>query len=135
MVLGCGFFAGSGGLEAWIDEAGNLVIPAVAMPRGNGSVVVRHGGRPDPASLSVPRRGLLVVAAASALLIAAIVMFAMHGRQWPWTGFAGSTSLWSWLRVLVQPVAIAFLIVRLFIGAPLRLGAPHAWPARSCWRS
>jgi hypothetical protein len=110
-----------GALEAWVDESGNLVIPAVALPRGNESVIVRHGGRLDPASLSLPRRGLLAVAAASALLIAATAMFAVHGRQWPWTGFAGSTSLWSWLRLLVQPVAIAFLTVRLFIGAPLRM--------------
>src|SRR5579862_5407236 len=92
-----------GALEAWIDETGNLVIPAVALPRGSETVVVRHGGRLDPVSLSVPRRGLVAVAAASALLIAVVVMFAVYGRQWPWTGFAGSTSLWSWLRLLVQP--------------------------------
>lgn len=112
----------SSALEAWVDEAGNLVIPAVAMPRGNETVVVRQGGRLDPASLSVPRRGLLAVAVASGVLIAVVAVFALHARQWPWTGFADSTSLWSWLRLLVQPLAIAFLTVRLFIDAPLRVG-------------
>ena len=112
-------------LEAWVDEAGNLVIPAAALPRegrASASVLVRHGGRLDPASLAVPRRGLFAVAAVSAVLIGVIAVFALHARQWPWTGFAGSTSLWSWVRLLVQPLAIAFLTVRLFIGAPLRVG-------------
>jgi hypothetical protein len=57
-----------------------------------------------------------------ALLIGVIAMFAANGRQWPWTGFADSTSLWSWLHLLVQPIALAFLTVRLLMGAPLRVG-------------
>lgn len=112
-------------LEAWVDEHGNLVIPAAALPRdrrGSASVVLGQGRGIEPPSPSVPRRGLLVVAAVSVLLIGLIATFAVHGRQWPWTGFADSTSLWSWLHLLVQPVALAFLTVRLLMGAPLRVG-------------
>jgi hypothetical protein len=112
-------------VEAWLDDAGNLVIPAAALPhdrRSSSSVVVGNRAGRDPASLDVPRLGLLAVAAATVLLVGLIALFAVNGRQWPWTGFAGTTSLWSWLRLLVQPMALAFLTVRLLMGAPLRLG-------------
>jgi hypothetical protein len=55
------------------------------------------------------------------MLMGLITLFAVNGQQWSWTGFAGSTSLWNWLRLLVQPIALAFLTVRLLMGAPLRL--------------
>ena len=100
-------------LEAWVDEAGNLVIPAEALSRD------RRGERGSP---PVPRSRLLAVVAVSAVMIGVIAMFAANGRQWPWTGFADSTSLWSWLHLLVQPIALAFLTVRLLMGAPPRVG-------------
>lgn len=112
-------------VEAWVDDAGNLVIPAAALPRdrrSSASVVVGNGAGLDPASRDVPRLGLLAVAAATVLLMGLIALFAVNGRQWSWTGFAGSTSLWNWLRLVVQPIALAFLTVRLLMGAPLRLG-------------
>jgi len=111
-------------LEAWVDDAGNLVIPAAALPRdrrSTASVVLGQARRAGGRSPSVAPRGLLAAAATTVVLIGVIAMFAAHGRQWPWTGFADSTSLWSWLRLLVQPVALAFLTVRLLMGAPLRL--------------
>ncbi|HJS93936.1 MAG TPA: hypothetical protein VJ741_06710 [Solirubrobacteraceae bacterium] len=108
-------------LEAWVDDAGNLVIPASALPRarrGSANVLIgREGGSPP-----VSRLGLLAVAAATAVMIAVIAVFAANGRQWPWTGFADSTSLWNWLHLLVQPIALSFLTVRLLMGAPLRVG-------------
>lgn len=111
-------------LEAWVDDAGNLVIPAAMLPHDrsvSASVLIRRERGRAIRSRSVPRRGLLAVAAATALMVGVIAMFAANGRQWPWTGFAGSTSLWSWLHLLVQPIALAFLTVRLLIGAPLRV--------------
>lgn len=112
-------------VEAWLDDAGNLVIPAAALPRErrtSASVVVGKGGGLDPAAPEIPRLGLLAVAVATALLMGLIALFAVNARHWSWTGFAGSTSLWDWLRLLVQPIALAFLTVRLLMGAPLRLG-------------
>lgn len=112
-------------LEAWVDDAGNLVIPAAALREdrpGHARVVVGHGDRAGRDLESLERFGLLGVAVAATLLVGVIAMFAAHGRQWAWTGFAGSTSLWSWLHLLVQPIALAFITVRLLSGAPLRLG-------------
>jgi hypothetical protein len=47
-------------------------------------------------------------------------MVAVHGLQWNCTGFAGSTSLWDWLRLFAQPIALVFMTVRLVSSGPTR---------------
>jgi len=47
------------------------------------------------------------------VIAAAIAVFAVHGRQWHWTGFDGNTSLWAWLQTFAQPLAFVWLTVRL----------------------
>jgi putative effector of murein hydrolase LrgA (UPF0299 family) len=48
-----------------------------------------------------------------ALIAGAIVLFAIQGRQWRWTGFDGNVSLWSWLQTFAQPFAFVYLTMRL----------------------
>jgi hypothetical protein len=64
-----------------------------------------------------PSRGLLLAAAAAALLAGTIAVLAVHGRQWRWTGFEGNTSLWAWLQTFAQPLAFVSLTVRLTASA------------------
>ena len=64
-----------------------------------------------------PSRGLLLAAAAAALLAGTITVLAVHGRQWRWTGFDGNTSLWAWLQTFAQPLAFVSLTVRLTASA------------------
>jgi hypothetical protein len=110
---------GAGRVEAWIDEAGNLVVPAAALPpdvRSSAGVLVERsggGGRSWSAD-----RGAIVVFSAGLLLIAALAVFAANGRRWAWTGFANTTSLWSWLQLFVQPVALVFMTLRLRMSGP-----------------
>ena len=115
-------------LGASLDERGNLVIPAAALQldgRRDVRLVVSDSAAPAGGrSSAAARHGLIAVAAGALALLITIVMFAVHGRSWPWTGFAGETSLWSWLELLVAPVALASLTVRL-------LTTPRAWRA---WR-
>jgi hypothetical protein len=104
-----------GTIGAWIDEAGNLVVPAAALPPGvHGtarSVVIEGAGR---AGGSWPTRsGRIVAFGASLLLIATLVLSAANGHRWAWTGFAGTNSLWDWLRLFAQPVALVFMTLRL----------------------
>jgi hypothetical protein len=51
-----------------------------------------------------------------AAVIVAVVVLATMGSRWPWTGFASNESLWSWLTLLAQPVALAVLTIRLVSG-------------------
>lgn len=109
----------AGALEAWVDKAGNLVVPAAALPRdvyGGARVVVERPARVRR-SWSADL-GAIVVFTTSLLLIATLVVFAANGRHWRWTGFAGTTSLWDWLHLLVQPVALVFMTLRLRTAGP-----------------
>ena len=60
-----------------------------------------------------PSPMLLLGAAAVIVLAGTIAVFAIHGRQWRWTGFDGNTSLWAWLQTFAQPLAFVSLTVRL----------------------
>jgi len=53
---------------------------------------------------------VLAIVAACALTIAVL---AVVGTDWSWTGFRGNGTLWSWLKLLVAPAALASLTVRL----------------------
>lgn len=64
-----------------------------------------------------PRSGWLLASAVVLGLVGMIVVFAVHGRQWRWTGFDGNTSLWSWLQTFAQPFAFVYLTLRLISGA------------------
>jgi hypothetical protein len=109
----------AGPLQAWIDEAGNLVVPAAALPRD-----VRATG---PVVVEAPRRarrswsadwGAIVVFSACLLLLATLAVLVANGRRWAWTGFANTTSLWDWLHLFVQPVALVFMTLRLRTSGP-----------------
>ena len=95
-----------------VDEHGNLVIPATALRRDpDGELrIVAHAGfdQAGPRLLESMRFRILL-----GTLVGIVAIFAVNGRNWPWTGFAGATSLWSWLKLLVTPAALASLIVRL----------------------
>jgi len=101
--------------EAWLDQAGNLVVPAAALPpdvHGGARVVVERP-RPPHRWWRYTDGGAIVVFSASLLLIAALAVFAANGSHWRWTGFAGNTSLWDWLHLFAQPVALVFMTLRL----------------------
>lgn len=49
------------------------------------------------------------VAAFATLMLAVVVLLAAMGPRWPWTGFVNNDNLWSWLKLLAQPLAFAAL--------------------------
>jgi hypothetical protein len=53
---------------------------------------------------------MLAMVVACALAIAAL---AIAGTRWSWTGFHDNGTLWSWLKLLVAPVALASLTIRI----------------------
>jgi hypothetical protein len=106
--------------EAWMDDEGNLVVPAAALPPDLPRIAWVAVERPRS-----PHRwwrytdwGAIVVFSAGLLLIAALAVFAANGRHWRWTGFANNTSLWDWLHLFVQPVALVFMTLRLRSSGP-----------------
>jgi hypothetical protein len=110
----------AGASEAWIDEEGNLVVPAAALPPGIHSPARVVVERPAPAHRwwRYTDWGAIVVFSAGLLLIATLAVFAANGRHWPWTGFGGTTSLWDWLHLFVQPIALVFMTLRLRTSGP-----------------
>ncbi len=47
---------------------------------------------------------------------AVVAIFALLGGGWSWTGFRGNGTLWSWLSLLMTPLAAAWLPIRLALG-------------------
>jgi hypothetical protein len=112
----------SGGCDAWLDEAGNLVVPAAALPSHLAPTVsLAVGPEPRPSRGSeLTLRATAAIAVAMLCLVGSLAIMAAHGRQWSWTGFAGSTSLWNWLHLFAQPIALVFMTVSLLSSTPTR---------------
>lgn len=83
-----------------------MQVTAARRSSGNGAI-----GRLRPVS------GWLLATIAAMVLAGTIAVFALHGRQWRWTGFDGNTSLWSWLQTFAQPFAFVYLTMRLLSSA------------------
>jgi hypothetical protein len=98
-----------------IDGQGNVVISgdglALASVDTEIFLVLDRAAASKPGGS--PNRAVLASPAALLLAAIAIAVLALHGRQWRWTGFEGNTSLWNWLTMFVQPVALTALTVRL----------------------
>ena len=84
------------------------------------AVTHRLAQRSDRKLLS-PARGLVLAGVALALVT---FVLATAGRTWSWTGFAGEETVWGWLELLLQPVAVVALVVQL-ISPP----NPRRWVA------
>ena len=96
--------------HAWLDEAGNLVVPAAALPPDlRLPAIVTVGQRPSRSdAFRLTLRATADVAFATLLLAGLLAVVASHGRQLTRTGFAGATPLWNWLHLFVQPIALVF---------------------------
>jgi hypothetical protein len=58
-------------------------------------------------------RSRLAIAISALALVVGVALIASAGRRWSWTGFSGQDTLWSWLSLLAQPVALAVLPLEL----------------------
>lgn len=96
-------------MPAVLDERGDLIVPAAELG------ALPPGARVKVTIISTPTRGRSVAVVGLGMVAAAlaVAVLATHGRQWRWTGFSGTVSLWSWMTLLVQPVALAALTIRL----------------------
>jgi hypothetical protein len=88
---------------------------------GTGVAAAPQAAPEAPVRADAPARtAVRVVAGAIALAFAALVIGG-YGLGWHWTGFADNGTLWSWLDLLVLPVA--FAVVPLWLKTRRRLSA------------
>jgi hypothetical protein len=106
-------------VELRIDDAGRLDAQRLLASLAPGTTV-RIAVLPEDAGgerrLTGHHNVVLAIVGACALGVAVV---AIAGTRWPWTGFRGNGMLWSWLKLLVAPAALASL--------PLRLASAGRW--------
>jgi hypothetical protein len=113
--------SGAATVRAVIGPDGALVVPPEELgDLAPGTSVTVTIARPEvtvtTSEVDADRQSLAVIVGALLAAAVAVGVLAGHGRQWPWTGFKGNDSLWSWLTMLVQPVALVALTLRLLAG-------------------
>jgi hypothetical protein len=97
------------------NQEAPMQITAARRPSVNGAIGQPGGSagsrlwrtRPQRAWPRASSGGLLARAAVLGLA-GVIVVFAVHGRQWRWTGFGGK-QLWDWLHLMLFPVVVVLL--------------------------
>jgi hypothetical protein len=102
-------------LSLAVAESGDLVVPSEHLdhlPPGTPVQVRITQLQPGVASTRVATAAAVAVAFGAAV----VAVMAAHANAWRWTGFQDNDSLWSWLTLLFQPVAVAVLTVRLVLG-------------------
>lgn len=117
-----------------VGEAGQLTSDAstvlASLPPGTEvRIDVLDRETPPPPEVRPPAEvgyavmlGLVVVCASS------VAVLALFGRTWTWTGFEGNGTLWSWLSLLMTPLAAAWLPIRLALtGRALPTWWKHMW--------
>ena len=92
-----------------VDDDGRLIVEG--LPPGTvARVVIEQAAAPGRWIWTRGRRGAAVAALAA---VAAVALIATIGRRWSWSGFSGHDTLWSWMSLLAQPVALAILPLEL----------------------
>lgn len=117
-------------LRGVVDEAGRLTAagePALAsLPPGTEVRIEVI----DPLQRPPAEAGYAVMLALVLACAASIAVLALLGRSWTWTGFKGNGTLWSWLSLVMTPLAAAWLPIRLALtGRVLPPWWRHLWSA------
>ena len=112
-----------------VGEEGRLQAEAArvlaSLPPGTEvQIEVIDGHGQPPATFAHTLMVTAVLAAA-----AVVAALALLGDGWTWTGFRGNGTLWSWLSLLMTPIAAAWVPIRLALGSrPL-----PRWMPRLLW--
>src|SRR4051794_34313273 len=104
-------------MKAVLDDRGNLVLQGPDLGNLPPGTVVNVMVSP-PHEEPRPARGPLLYAGVGTLIaiVVAVAVLAAYGQTWSWTGFEHNVTLWDWMTMLVQPIAIAALTFRLAVG-------------------
>src|SRR4051794_28899989 len=103
-------------MKAVLDDRGNLVLQAPELgnlPPGTVlNVMVSHPRKEPSSPPSLLYAGVGTIVA----IVIAVAVLAAEGQSWRWTGFENNVTLWDWMTMIVQPVALAALTFRLAVG-------------------
>ncbi|MDP9075541.1 MAG: hypothetical protein M3N98_15515, partial [Actinomycetota bacterium] len=45
-------------------------------------------------------------------VVAVTILLATYGRNWAWTGFGRNETVWDWLQLLAQPLALIIVVIQ-----------------------
>ena len=118
--------------EAWLegvaDERGRVVVdglPPGTPVRVRAELPGAGATRPAPVAWPASERWRVALVLAAGALVFGLGVVAGMGRRWSWTGFGEQDTLWGWVQLVAQPVALAMLPIGLLAGDRLR--RPLVW--------